>query len=243
MRVGVVVFPGSNCDHDTLHAFRTLPGVEVDMLWHKDTELDGCDLVVLPGGFSYGDYLRSGAIARLSPMMQAVERFAADGGHVMGICNGWQILVEAGLLPGALRPNAGLKFRCQDVDVRVERTDTPYTGRCRQGDVLRLHIAHYEGNYFADPETLQQLEDDGRVVLRYCGPNGERQPRYNPNGSAHDIAGICSPNGRVFGLMPHPERCIDARLGSTDGRSILESLLPAPGTTDRPSRDELEVRA
>ena len=225
MRVGIVVFPGSNCDHDCYYSFDEVLGVRVDMLWHKESAIDDYDCIILPGGFSYGDYLRTGAIARMSPIMRAVERFAADGGMLLGICNGFQILVEAGLLPGALLPNSSLKFRCQDVYVRVERTDTPYTRACAPGQVLRLHIAHYEGNYFADPETLERLEQNGQIALRYCGPDGERDSRFNPNGSAADIAGVCSPDGRILGMMPHPERCMEEALGSDDGRLVFGSLL------------------
>jgi phosphoribosylformylglycinamidine synthase len=234
MKVGIVVFPGSNCDHDCEWAFGSLLGAEVEMLWHKQTSVEGFDCIVLPGGFSYGDYLRTGAIARLSPIMRAVERYAAAGGPVIGICNGFQILVEARLLPGALRPNSSLKFRCQDTYVRVERNDTPFTCACEPGQVLRLHIAHYEGNYFADAATLDELEAGNRVVFRYCAPDGSRDPRFNPNGSLHDIAGICSSDGHIVGLMPHPERCMEAALGSADGEVIFRSILQAAGDAARP---------
>jgi phosphoribosylformylglycinamidine synthase I len=229
MRVGIVVFPGSNCDHDCEWAFGSLLDAEVEMLWHKRTSLDELDCIVLPGGFSYGDYLRTGAIARMSPIMGAVERFAAGGGMVIGICNGFQILLEAGLLPGVLLPNSSLKFRCQDVYVRVERNDTPFTSACEPGQVLRLHIAHYEGNYFADPGTLDRVEARDQVAFRYCGPDGELDARFNPNGSAHDIAGVCSPDGRIVGLMPHPERCMETPLGSPDGRLVFESVMQSVG--------------
>ena len=231
MRVGIVVFPGSNCDHDCQWAFESLLGAEVEMLWHKRSSLEEFDCVVLPGGFSYGDYLRTGAIARMSPIMKAVEGFAAAGGMVIGICNGFQILLEAGLLPGTLRPNSSLKFRCQDVYVRVERNDTPFTSACEPGQVLRLHIAHYEGNYFADPATLDQIEAHNQVAFRYCGPDGERDPLYNPNGSANDIAGVCSTDGRIVGLMPHPERCMEEPLGSADGRLVFQSVMQTVGVT------------
>lgn len=233
MRIGIVVFPGSNCDHDCYYAFNDVLGVDTEMLWHKESALDEYDCIVLPGGFSYGDYLRTGAIARFSPIMRAVERFAADGGQVLGICNGFQILTEAGLLPGALLPNAALKFRCQDVGVRVERTDTPFTRACEVGQVLRLHIAHYEGNYFADPDTLERLEANGQIALRYCDTDGERSPRFNPNGSAADIAGVCSEDGRILGMMPHPERCMESSQGSEDGRLVFGSLLEEVGVGAR----------
>lgn len=226
MKAGVVLYPGSNCDHDTYRALAELSGVETRMVWHQETDLeeDRFDCLVLPGGFSFGDYLRTGAIARFSPVMEAIERHVAAGGLVLGICNGFQILAEAAMLPGALLPNAGLKFRCQDVWLRVERTDTPFTCACEEGQVLRWHIAHYEGNYFADERTLDELERQGRVVLRYCGPDGELEPRYNPNGSQRHIAGVSSLDRRVLGFMPHPERCMEPHLGATDGVWLFRSL-------------------
>ncbi len=223
MRVGVVHYPGSNCEQDAVRACRRV-GMEAGLVWHKETELDGFDALILAGGFSYGDHLRCGAIARFSPVMGAVERFVAAGGLVLGICNGFQILVECGLLPGALLANDGLKFRCQDTVMRVERVDTPYTNACDEGQLLRVNMAHYEGNYFADEETVAELEEEGRVVLRFVGPDGRRSAGANPNGSIHDIAAISDRSGRVMGLMPHPERAMDSRLGSADGRFVFESL-------------------
>ncbi len=223
-RIGVVVFPGSNCDHDALFAFGELLGEESYEIWHKDTALGGPDLVVIPGGFSYGDYLRCGAIARFSPVMEAVIAFANKGGPVLGICNGFQTLCEAGLLPGALLRNGALTFLGRDVHLRVERTDTAFTGACAEGQVLRLPIAHGDGNYFADAETLDRLEGEGRVIFRYCSPAGVVDGEHNYNGSARAIAGICSANRRVVGMMPHPERAGDAELdGKTDGMAILRS--------------------
>jgi phosphoribosylformylglycinamidine synthase subunit PurQ / glutaminase len=194
-------------------------------VWHTERDLGAADAVVVPGGFSYGDYLRSGALAATSPIMDAVRAFAARGGPVLGICNGFQILTEAGLLPGALARNAGLDFVCDTVCVRVERRDTPFTGAYREGDVLRLPIAHHEGRYEADPATLERLEGEGRVVLRYVDERGERRSVANPNGSAHDVAGIIDERGTVLGMMPHPERAVEDLLGSSDGRGLLESLL------------------
>jgi phosphoribosylformylglycinamidine synthase len=224
MRVGVVVFPGSNCDHDTLYAFGDVLGADTFEIWHKQTSLDSPDAVVIPGGFSYGDYLRCGAIARFSPVMEEVIRFAEGGGPVLGICNGFQTLCEAGLLPGALLRNRRLTFLGCDVHISVERTDTAFTGACEQGQVLRLPIAHGDGNYFADEETLDRLEGEGRVVFRYCGPGGETEEQFNFNGAIRRIAGICSANRRVVGMMPHPERASDSELdGKIDGLAILRS--------------------
>ena len=225
MRVGVVCFPGSNCEHDVHHALGTVLGAEVEYVWHKSDSVDGLSALVLAGGFSYGDYLRTGAIARFSPIMEAVERFAADGGSVLGICNGFQILVEAGMLPGALLRNRELKFRCQDVLMRVEHANSPFTCSCEPGQILRMNMAHYEGSYYADPQTLQQLETNGQVVLRFCDPHGNREPSFNPNGSINDIAAVSSADGRVLGLMPHPERSMESALGSTDGRYLFGSML------------------
>lgn len=223
MRAGVVYYPGSNCEQDAVWACQSV-GVDADLIWHKQDSVDGCDALIIAGGFSYGDYLRCGAIARFSPIMPAIERFAADGGFVLGICNGFQVLVESGLLPGALLANDGLKFRCQDLLMRVETDASPYTGACQPGQILQLNMAHYEGNYFADPDTVAALEQNGQVVMRFCGPNGERAAQFNPNGSINDIAAICNPEGNVMGLMPHPERAMDPALGSADGRFIFESL-------------------
>ena len=216
-RVGVVVFPGSNCELDAAEAVRDLGG-DADLLWHGDRELAGVDAVILPGGFAHGDYLRCGAIARFSPVMDAVREFAAAGGPVLGICNGFQVLTEAGLLPGALQKNRGLKFLCTTVEVRVDSTDSVLTGAAEAGARLRIPINHFEGNYTVDADTLARLRDDDRIVLRYV---------ENPNGSVDDIAGVCSEDRNVVGLMPHPERAAHELLGSTDGVPLLRSLLAA----------------
>jgi phosphoribosylformylglycinamidine synthase subunit PurQ / glutaminase len=216
MRFGVVVFPGSNCDHDAWYAFSHNLGQQAEFIWHDSSSLGNVDAVILPGGFSYGDYLRCGAIAKFSPVMTAVRKFAAGGGLVLGVCNGFQILVESGLLPGALIRNRGLRFVCRDVTVRVETANTPFTSGAKRGQLLRMPVAHGEGCYFADPQTLDQLEKDDRVVLRYVD---------NPNGSLRDIAGICNEGRNVMGLMPHPERASDELLGGTDGRVILASMI------------------
>ncbi len=224
MKVGVVVFPGSNCDHDTLYAFGDVLGADAVEVWHKQTKLGRPDILVIPGGFAYGDYLRCGAIARFSPVMEAVIDFAGKGGPVIGICNGFQVLCEAGLLPGALLRNRDLTFLGRDIHIAVERCDTAFTCACEEGQVLRLPIAHGEGNYFTDEETLKKLEGEGRVVFRYCGPNGETDERFNYNGSIDRIAGICSANRRVVGMMPHPERASDPELdGKGDGLAIIRS--------------------
>ena len=225
MKFAVVVFPGSNCDHDTYHAVRHVLGQEAAFVWHKETSLGDADVVILPGGFSHGDYLRTGAIARFSPVMDAVRVFADRGGPVLGICNGFQVLLEAGMLPGAVLRNAGLKFRCEQVLLRVEQTDTPFTVTCDCGQLLRIPIAHGEGNYFADPETLSTLESSGRVIFRYCGPSGEVSEAANPNGSLNSIAGVCNERRNVVGLMPHPERACESPLGSSDGLVLLESVV------------------
>jgi phosphoribosylformylglycinamidine synthase len=225
MKFAVVVFPGSNCDHDAYHAAKHVLGQEAEFVWHKESSLKGADVVILPGGFSHGDYLRTGAIARFSPVMDAVRAFAEAGGPVLGICNGFQVLLEAGLLPGAMLRNAGLKFRCEHVHVRVERTDTPFTSACAPGAVLSLPIAHGEGNYFADPGTLDALERERRVIFRYVTADGTEDPAANPNGSARNIAGICSERRNVVGLMPHPERACEPMLGSGDGRILFESVV------------------
>ena len=225
MRVAVAVFPGSNCDHDAYHALKDVIGCEAAFVWHKAADLGGADAVVLPGGFSYGDYLRTGAIARFSPIMTRVVEFAAAGGPVLGICNGFQVLLEAGLLPGGMRRNRELKFICEQVHLRVERTDTPFTARARPGQVLRMPIAHGEGNYYADPTTLERLESDGRIVFRYTAPDGRLDDRWNVNGSTAAIAGISNAQRNVVGLMPHPERACEVALGSADGRLVLESMV------------------
>lgn len=225
VRFAVVVFPGSNCDADCYHAVGNVLGQPVEYVWHGTTDLSGFDCVILPGGFSYGDYLRTGAIARFSPVMEEVARFAGRGGLVIGICNGFQILLEAGLLPGAMLRNDSLQFRCLYTDVRVETARTPFTGLCRPGQVLRIPVAHAEGNYTAPPDVLEELERTGRVVFRYVDERGEPAPEANPNGSVRNIAGIVNEAGNVLGLMPHPERCCEEMLGSADGRLIFESIV------------------
>ena len=225
MKFAVIVFPGSNCDHDAYHAAKHVLGQDAEFIWHKETSLKGADVVILPGGFSHGDYLRTGAIARFSPIMPTVGEFAARGGPLLGICNGFQVLCEAHLLPGALLRNRDLKFHCEHVCVRVEQTDTPFTAAAARGQVLRLPIAHGEGNYFADQETITALESSGRVIFRYCDAGGQVADSANPNGSVHSIAGICSERRNVVGLMPHPERACESPLGSTDGLVLFESVL------------------
>ena len=223
MKVAVVTFPGSNCDYDLYNAAQQVGG-DAAFVWHRERLSDGFDAVLLPGGFSYGDYLRAGAIARMSPIMEDVVAFANRGGPVLGICNGFQILCEAGLLPGALMRNAALKFASHDVHLRVERTDTLFTSDYAPGQVLRIPIAHGEGNYEADEPTLKRLEDEGRVVFRYVDAHGEATDEGNPNGSWHNIAGIVNEAGNVLGLMPHPERAMEDLLGSTDGQGVFTSL-------------------
>ncbi|MPZ18243.1 MAG: phosphoribosylformylglycinamidine synthase subunit PurQ [Luteitalea sp.] len=225
MKFAVVVFPGSNCDHDAYHAVKHVLGHDTDFLWHKETSLKGADAVILPGGFSYGDYLRTGAVARFSPIMQVVARFAAEGGPVLGICNGFQILQEAGLLDGAMLRNRSLKFRCEAVRVRVERADTPFTNLCQAGQLLTLPIAHGDGNFYAPTDVLERLERNGQVVFRYVNAEGEPTPDGNPNGSLDNIAGICNEARNVVALMPHPERACESLLGSVDGRLILDSVV------------------
>ena len=225
MKVGVVVFPGSNCDHDTYHALKHVCGQEARFVWHKDSDLSGLDAVVLPGGFSYGDYLRTGAIARFSPVMGAVKQFAAQGGPVLGICNGFQILQEAGLLPGAMLRNRSVKFLSQPVHVRVERDDTIATAGVPVGTVLTMPIAHGEGNFFMPDAELDRLEADGQVVFRYVDAAGRLDDAANVNGSARAIAGVCNRSRNVVGLMPHPERASEGELGSADGKRIFEALI------------------
>jgi phosphoribosylformylglycinamidine synthase len=225
MKFGIVKFPGSNCDQDCYHVLANVFGQPVNYIWHKDTTIGDADCVVVPGGFSYGDYLRTGAIARFSPAMKAVAKHANDGGLVIGICNGFQILCEAHLLPGALIRNKNLKFICESVHIRVEATGTPFTNACRQGQVLRVPIAHGEGNYFAERKIIEQLNREERVLVRYCTKDGKISDEANPNGSVENIAGICNEGRNVFGLMPHPERASESVLGSEDGRLIFESLL------------------
>lgn len=222
----VLVFPGSNCDHDAYHALKHVFGQDVTFVWHKEDRLPaGTDLVFIPGGFSYGDYLRSGAIARFSPVMQAVKAFAAEGGLVLGVCNGFQILCEAGLLPGALGRNQSLRFRCRNQALRVVQPDTPFTHLTQVGQVLHIPIAHGDGAYVADDATLDALEAEGRVVFRYCDATGAITPEANPNGSRRNIAGIVNEQRNVLGMMPHPERHVEALLGSTDGAYLFRSLI------------------
>jgi phosphoribosylformylglycinamidine synthase len=225
MKFSVTVFPGSNCDHDCEYTIRDVMGQKVEMIWHKETDLHDPDCVVVPGGFSYGDYLRTGAIARFSPVMKSVSNFAAKGGLVIGICNGFQILCEAGLLPGALIRNKTLKFICQNVYLKVEQNDTPFTNACQKGQILILPIAHGEGNYFIDPEGMQRLEGEGQIVVRYCNSQGELTEEGNPNGSLRSVAGIRNQGRNVFGLMPHPDRSCEDVLGSHDGKYIWNSIL------------------
>ena len=225
MKFGVIVFPGSNCDHDCYHVIKHVFNEEVGYVWHKDTDLGAFDCIVLPGGFSYGDYLRTGAIARFSPVMDSVVSFAEKGGLVFGICNGFQILTEAGLLPGVLMRNRDLKFICEHVYVKVETSSSVFTGGYEEGTILSIPIAHADGNYFADDDTLERLEGEGRVLFRYSEPDGSITPGANPNGSRSNIAGIVNARGNVMGMMPHPERACEAELGSTDGRGVFESIL------------------
>jgi phosphoribosylformylglycinamidine synthase len=225
MRFGVVVFPGSNCDEDALHVARDVFGQEADYLWHKDTDLKQADVVILPGGFAHGDYLRTGAMARFSPVMGAVREFAGRGGPVLGICNGFQILLEAGLLPGAMLRNRTLQYRCEHLYLRVEAADTPFTGAARVGQVLRIPIGHGEGNYYAATEMLDEIERNRRVVLRYTDSDGRANDDSNPNGSVHAIASVCNAARNVVGMMPHPERACEPLLGGEDGRVIFESVV------------------
>jgi len=225
MRFGVVVFPGSNCDYDCYYVIRNVLQKEVSFIWHKEKNLSGYDCLILPGGFSYGDYLRTGAIARFSPIMKSIEKFAKKGGLVIGICNGFQVLLEAGLLPGAMLRNKTLDFICRFVNIRVENNSVPYTYLCRQGQVLSIPIAHIEGNYYADDKTIESLEENNQIVFRYCDGRGELSEDSNPNGSKGSIAGICNREGNILGMMPHPERASESILGSDDGRLIFESVI------------------
>ena len=229
MQFAIVVFPGSNCDHDVYHVAKHVLGRTARFVWHKDTDLGKADCVVLPGGFSYGDYLRAGALARFSPILEPVARFAARGGLVLGICNGFQILLEAGLLPGAMRRNRSLQFVCKDVFLRVENSHTPFTARYREGEVFVSPVAHAEGNYYLPDDQLRRLEGDGRVLLRYCDADGRLSDASNPNGSVANIAGICNAGQNVFGLMPHPERASEEVLGGLGGRRLFESIVAAVG--------------
>lgn len=227
MKFGVVIFPGSNCDHDALHALSHNLGQTAVEIWHESEDLSGCDAILLPGGFSYGDYLRAGAIARFSPVMKSVRRFADGGGLVTGICNGFQILVEAGLLPGVLMRNANLQFVCRTVHLRVETADSPFTNACSVGDILAVPIAHGEGRYYAGDDTIAQLERENRIAFRYVEPSGVESAGANPNGSLRNIAGILGEGRNVLGMMPHPERASDPAMGSTDGLAIFRSMVAA----------------
>jgi phosphoribosylformylglycinamidine synthase len=225
VKFGIVVFPGSNCDHDAYHVCKHVMGQDAVFLWHKEADLKDVDVVILPGGFSYGDYLRCGAIARFSPIMKEVVRFAREGGTVLGICNGFQILVEAGLLPGVLLKNASLRFVCKFVHLRVENADTRFTNQTLRGEVLHIPIAHGDGNYFTDPDTLARLESNNQIIFRYCTRDGAVTDEANPNGSLANIAGIINEHGNVLGMMPHPERAADPLLRHTDGQKIFKSLI------------------
>ena len=227
MKFAVIVFPGSNCDHDAYHAAKHVLGQDAEFVWHKETSVKGADVVVLPGGFSHGDYLRTGAIARFSPIMTAVSEFARSGGPVLGICNGFQILLEAGMLPGAMLRNRDLKFHCEHVHVRVEQTDTPFTVACLPKQVLRMPIAHGEGNYFTTPDELRRLEQNRQIVFRYVNAQGVVTDESNPNGALESIAGICNEQRNVVGLMPHPERACELSVGSADGLVMFESVVAA----------------
>lgn len=227
MKFGVVVFPGSNCDHDAFHAVVKVLHQPAEFVWHKSEDLLGCDALILPGGFAHGDYLRTGAIARFSPVMKSVAKFAKAGGPVLGICNGFQILLEAGLLPGAVMRNSGLRYICRHVHIRVEETDTPFTNAARVGQVLRIPIAHNDGNYTLDEAALRDLECNRQILFRYTSPDGKNDAAGNPNGSLHNIAGICNRERNVAGLMPHPERAVESALDSADGLVILNSMVGA----------------
>ncbi|MGI8772206.1 MAG: phosphoribosylformylglycinamidine synthase subunit PurQ [Acidobacteriaceae bacterium] len=233
MKFGVVVFPGSNCDHDTFHVIAEIAHQPVTFLWHETEDLENCDAILVPGGFAYGDYLRTGAIAHFAPVMQAVKKFAARGGLVLGICNGFQILCESGLLPGALMRNAGLKYICKQVYLRAETTDSPFTNALTPGQILQIPIGHMEGNYFCDPATLAGLEHDRRIAFRYATAQGEITPEANPNGSIANIAGILSEGRNVLGMMPHPDRSSEQLLGSSDGLGVFQSMVAALAATSR----------
>ncbi len=235
MKFAVVVFPGSNCDHDAFHAIGHVLQRSVEFIWHQSENLQGCDAIILPGGFSYGDYLRTGAIARFSPVMKSVEKFANSGGLVLGICNGFQILLEAGLLPGAMMRNSGLRFICRHVYMRVENTDSPFTNAASKGQILKIPIAHSDGNYSCDEATLAELENNRQILFRYTSPDGKDDSAGNPNGSVANVAGICNRERNVAGLMPHPERAVESALDSRDGlvvfRSMMEALVGAAKAT------------
>ena len=225
MRFGIIVFPGSNCDHDCYHAAKHVMGQEAEYIWHKETSLNGFDCIILPGGFSYGDYLRTGAIARFSPVMNEVIRFANKGGRVIGICNGFQILTEAGLLPGVLMRNRRLKFICQNVYVKVENNQTMFTNTYQKNQILNIPIAHADGNYFADKDAIKRLEDNNQIIFRYSTQDGRITENINPNGSVNNIAAIINEKGNVFGAMPHPERVCESILGGEDGRGVFEGII------------------
>ena len=225
MKFGVIVFPGSNCDYDSYMAIKTVMRRDVEFLWHQDSSLDDCDCVILPGGFSYGDYLRTGAIARFSSIMKKVVEFAHDGGLVLGICNGFQILLEAGLLPGAMLKNSSLRFICRVVHIRAESQDTPFSNLCKQRQALKIPIAHSDGNYFIPEDGLKRLKENGQIVFRYCDSQGNVIPEANPNGSLENIAGICNKAKNVLGMMPHPERASESILGSEDGKYVFGSIV------------------
>jgi phosphoribosylformylglycinamidine synthase I len=225
LKFGVVIFPGSNCDYDTYYALKEVCKQKTTFLWHKEHDLKNVDCIILPGGFSYGDYLRSGSIAAFSPLMQEVKEFALNGGLVLGICNGFQVLLELGLLPGAMLRNKNLKFLCQFVHIRVEKNNTPFSQRAKKGQVLKIPIAHFDGNYFAPPETIQEIKNNSQIVFRYSDAEGQINEEANVNGSAESIAGLINKAGNVLGMMPHPERASEALLGSEDGRVIFESII------------------
>ena len=227
MKFGVLVFPGSNCDHDTYHVLAEITHQPVTFLWHDSEDLQNVDAVLVPGGFAYGDYLRTGAIARFSPVMQSVRKFADAGGLVLGICNGFQILTESGLLPGALMRNAGLKYICKQVHLRTETTHSPFTSQLQPGQVLRIPIGHMEGNYYCDDQTLRELQAEDRIAFRYCTPDGRITPEANPNGSLDNIAGVLNKGRNVLGMMPHPDRSSESILGSADGLAIFQSMIAA----------------
>lgn len=231
MKFGVVIFPGSNCDHDLITVLSALSGQAVEELWHRDTDLKGCTHIFLPGGFSYGDYLRSGAIAKLSPVMSSVIEHAGNGGFVMGICNGFQILCESGLLPGALLRNTNIRFSCKNVNLVAGNTNTAVTSTLSPGQVITVPIAHGEGRFYCDAETLKQMEENNQIVFRYCNEQGETTEASNPNGSLQNIAGICNEGFNVFGMMPHPERCALPHLFNTDGAHIFEAILAHAGVS------------
>jgi len=225
MKFGIIVFPGSNCDDDCRHVLADVLGHEAFFIWHKSTDLNGANCLILPGGFSYGDYLRSGAMAAQSPVMKSVKKFEKEGGLIFGICNGFQILQEARLLPGALIRNSTLKFICRDVFVRVEQTQSPFTMACRNGQVMRIPIAHMDGNFYMEKKSLMKITDENQVLFRYCDPDGNLGKEFNPNGSMEFVAGVTNENGNVCGMMPHPERCSESILGNRDGMKIFESII------------------